>query len=172
MAWSGSGVFRSMLTGILGGEHDFTLGYDSTTNAGDALVALFDDGVNPDKNADAANAQYDTGTWLYDTIGSPNNNEKYVAATGSPPSSPWPAGGRPAVGAHVSTPVANVIMYDMADTASDGSLTLSGIYGALVYYDGATKRGICFNYFGGENSVTTGTLTVVWNSNGLFRITV
>lgn len=160
MAWSGSGVFRSMLTGILGGEHDFTLGYDSTTNAGDALVALFDNGVTPDKDASAANAQYDEGTWLL-------ANEKYTT-----PGTEWPAGGRPAVGAHVSNPVANVIMYDMADTASDGSLTLSGIYGALVYYDNATPRGICFNYFGGENSVTTGTLTVVWNSNGLFRITV
>lgn len=160
MAWSGSGVFRSMIGGILGGENDFTLGYDSTTNAGDAKVALFNNTVTPDKDASAANAQYGAGTWLV-------ASEVYTD-----PGTEWPESGRPAVGAHVSYPVANVVMYDMADTASTGTLTLSGIYGALVYYDNATPRGICFNYFGGENSVTTGTLTVVWNSNGLFRITV
>ncbi len=33
-------------------------------------------------------------------------------------------------------------------------------------------QGVCYNYFGGAQSVTAGTFTIVWNANGIFRITL
>jgi hypothetical protein len=30
---------------------------------------------------------------------------------------------------------------------------------------------VCYNYFGGVNSVTDGTFTIVWNASGIFTIT-
>jgi hypothetical protein len=67
-------------------------------------------------------------------------------------------------------------MWDASDTASGATATLSNVYGVLVYDDTLTTpvadQGVCFNYLGGANSVVSGTFTVVWNANGLFRITV
>jgi len=34
------------------------------------------------------------------------------------------------------------------------------------------KQGVCYNYFGGAQSVTAGTFTIVWNVNGVCRFTV
>jgi hypothetical protein len=31
---------------------------------------------------------------------------------------------------------------------------------------------VCFNYFGGTNSVTAGTLTIIWNASGIFTLTL
>ena len=33
-------------------------------------------------------------------------------------------------------------------------------------------QGICYNYFGGANSVTLGTFTIVWNASGIFALTL
>ncbi len=46
-----------------------------------------------------------------------------------------------------------------------------------VLYSGTTAgtvadQGVCFNYFGGAQTVTGGTFTIVWHANGLFRFTV
>ena len=58
-------------------------------------------------------------------------------------------------------------------TASGSTADIANAYGALVYDNTiAGDPGICFNYFGGANSVTNGTFTVVWHANGIFRITV
>lgn len=160
MAWTTSGVFGNMLGSILGGEHVFALGYQYGTPVdGVANVALFDNTITPDKAAPYADAQYGAGAW--------DSGEKFIVTA-------WPEGGIAATAAGISypnDPDLNVIMYDMDNTSSTTTLTLTDVYGALVYDDG-TSQGICFNYFGGPNAVTTGTLTIVWNDNGLFRITV
>jgi hypothetical protein len=53
---------------------------------------------------------------------------------------------------------------------------MSGIFGCLVYDDTLTTpvadQGICYNYFGGTQSVTGGTFTIVWHPNGIFRLTL
>ena len=50
---------------------------------------------------------------------------------------------------------------------------LAAVYGCLVYDDTLTpKAGVCYNYFGGTNSVTNGTFTIVWHANGVFRFTL
>ena len=65
---------------------------------------------------------------------------------------------------------------DATDLAGGGTVTISGAYGCLVYDDTiatpVADQGICFNYFGGSQSVTAGTFTIVWNANGIFRITL
>ena len=58
-------------------------------------------------------------------------------------------------------------------TTNGSAATLSNVYGSMIYNDtNANNQGVCYNYFGGVNSVTSGTLTVVWNANGIARITV
>jgi hypothetical protein len=45
-----------------------------------------------------------------------------------------------------------------------------------VYDDTRTTpvadQGLSFNYFGGANSVTSGTFTIVWNSAGVLALTL
>jgi hypothetical protein len=70
----------------------------------------------------------------------------------------------------------NVYTFDAADTVSTGSsATLANVYGCLVYDDTITTpvadQGVCYNYFGGANSVTDGTFTIAWSASGIFAIT-
>jgi hypothetical protein len=125
-------------------------------------VALFNNSATPDNTAAYASTGYNTGGWL-------NTNEQSS-------STQWPSGG-----ATLTSPVgsvsSNVFKFDAADTASSGSVTLSNVYGCLIYDDDITAtntvadQGVCYNYFGGAQSVTSGTFTVVWNTSGIFTIT-
>ena len=50
------------------------------------------------------------------------------------------------------------------------------MYGCHIYNDTETTpvadMGICYIYFGGSNSVTNGTFTIVWSGSGIFEIAV
>jgi hypothetical protein len=79
----------------------------------------------------------------------------------------------------LTTPSTGVFMFDAADVAPGGTVTLSGVMGCLVYDDtitagtgGIADQGVCYNFFGGAQSVTAGTFTIIWHANGIFRITV
>ena len=68
-------------------------------------------------------------------------------------------------------------MFDATDLAGGGAVTLTNAFGCLVYNDDITAgtvadQGITYHSFGGGQSVTAGTFTIVWHANGLFRITV
>jgi hypothetical protein len=56
--------------------------------------------------------------------------------------------------------------------SANATTTLASVYGTLVYDDTITTPvadpGLSYNYFGGTNSVTSGTFTVVWNASGIF----
>ena len=61
--------------------------------------------------------------------------------------------------------------------ASSGTAaTLTNAFGALVYDDTLTTpvadQGVSYHYFGGTQSVTAGTLTIVWNASGIFALTL
>lgn len=130
-------------------------------------AALFDNTVSPDASAAVGSTGYNTGTW---TTG------KEVTHAN------WPAGGQ-ALGSKTfsvltagsqTTPAA--VNFDAADTAGAGVLTLANVYGTLVYDFTITagtvaKQGLCFNYFGGVQSVTGGTFTIVWDATGVFKFT-
>jgi hypothetical protein len=152
MAWTDSRIFVAMCTEVL----KRTTAFDLDTDA--SLVALYNNTPTPDYTATLANSAYNVGAWA-------TANEQ--SATG------WAAGGVALVTPTVTNPTTATVMFDAVDTASAAGTTLANVYGCLVYDNTiAQKYGICYNYFGGVNSVTNGVLTVVWNANGLFRLTL
>lgn len=156
MAWSGSAIFRALVTDAL--ENTAALDLNSDT----FKVALYNNSITPDNDATAANSAYNAGQWA-------NTNE--VSESGQ-----WAAGGVALGNPDITNPSSGVIMFDGDDTASGSAADLANVYGCLVYDDTLSTpvadQGVCYNYFGGANSVTNGTFTVVWAANGLFRITV
>lgn len=124
---------------------------------GDTLkCALFDNSITPDQTVTSANSAYGAGVW---------------ASGGVSDASGWPAAGR-TLQSVTSTFSSTTYTFDAADTVSaNATTTLSGVYGCLNYNDTLASpvadQGIVYNYFGGTNSVTNGTFTVVWNASGI-----
>src|SRR6185503_16286795 len=84
----------------------------------------------------------------------------------------WNAGGEPLTGV-ASGFSTNVYTLDATNTPSAGSsATLASVYGCLVYDDTTLDHGISFNYFGGTNSVTDGTFTIIWHASGILTLTL
>lgn len=156
MAWANSKVFRQSLADILTNIAAFDFDSDSIK------VGLYNNSITPDQNVSAANTAYNAGQWA-------NTNE--VSSAGQ-----WAAGGVALASKVVDVATSAVVMFDAADTASGATATLASVFGCLVYEDTLTTpvadQGICFNYFGGSQSVTSGTFTVVWNANGIARFTL
>jgi len=158
MAWTASAIFRQYIADIL----DNTTAMDIVTDA-NVKAALYDNDITPDRDVAAASSAYNTGVWAI------AGNEVSDAAE-------WAAGGVNIASRAISTPSTGVVMFDGADTASGASATLLTVFGCLVYDDTITTpvadQGVSYHYFGGTQSVTDGTFTIVWHANGLFRITV
>lgn len=164
MAWSASGVFKQFLfKPVTEGTTTSATGYGATGITGDTInVALFNTTSTPDKDAAVASTGFNTGVWI-------TANEVTDATN-------WVSGGRALAGKAFTAPT-NAVMYDATDLAGGGTLTLVATFGCLVYDNSITagtvgKQGVCFNYFGGSQTVTAGTFTIVWNANGLFRLNV
>lgn len=160
MAFTASAIFREWVAGpMFQASGTGYTGLDSDT----VKVALFNNSVTPDKDAAVASTGYNTGTWT-------TGNEVTDATN-------WVAGGRALASKTFTTPSTGVAMFDAADLAGGGNVTLANVYGCLVYDDTITAgtvadQGVCFNYFGGVQSVTAGTFTVIWSANGIARFTV
>ena len=156
---SSSAVFAAHAVSSFGTRGTADTGF---VGANTIKAALFNNSVTPDKSAAVASTGYNTGTWV-------TANEVTDATN-------WAAGGR-TLASKTGVASSNVATFDAADTAGGGTLTISNAYGALVYNDSITggtvaDQGICFNSFGGAQSVAGGTFTIVWSANGLFQITV
>lgn len=153
MAWSASKIFTSFVTDSLNRTNAFDL------NADTFKAALFDDTITPSQTVASASAAFGAGVW----------------ASGQQTNGGWSSGGL-ALTSVTSTFSSNVYTFDAADTANGSAATLSGAYGCLVYDDTlasvVTDQGVCFNYFGGINAVTAGTLTVVWSASGVLALTL
>jgi hypothetical protein len=153
MAWGSSKVFVYYVRDTLARTSLMDIDTDAYK------VALFDNTITPDNTVVAASTAYNAGIWL---------------ATAAPQvfqAGQWATGG-----VALSTPTWTVssatVTFDGVDTASGSAFTTTtATYGALVYDDTiaspVAKQGVCYNYFGGPNSVTAGTLTVVWNASGI-----
>jgi len=151
MAWANSKVFAVTVKDSLGAN---ITSFDIESNTFKA--ALYNNTTAPDNTVTAANTAYAVGQWV-------TGNE--VSQAGQ-----WAVGG--VALASVTWALASAtVTFDAADTASGAAATLANVYGALVYDDTVTTpvadQGLCYNYFGGVNSVTSGTLTVVWNASGI-----
>lgn len=168
MAWTVSGVFREWPKSIMGqGQTAAVLPAGYAGLGADAVkVALYDNDITPDKDASLTTTGYNTGQWV-------SSGNEVIDATN------WVAGGRTLASKTFTTPSTGVFMFDAADLAGGGTVTLTNAYGCLVYDDtitagtgGIADQGVSFNYFGGAQSVTAGTFTIIWNSNGIVRFTV
>lgn len=159
MAWADSKIFRAYLADIMENLAAFDIG-----SGGDTMkVALYDNDITPDNDVTAANSAYNVGQWVT------TSNEVYESGQ-------WAQGGVALSGQTIDRASADVVMFDATDTASGSAADLAAVYGCLVYDDTLTTpvadQGVCYNYFGGSNSVVNGTLTVVWNANGIYRVTL
>jgi len=152
MAWSNSKVFAATLLDCLGNTTAIDLDADAVK------AALFDSTITPDNTVTSANTALGAGVW----------------ASGQKSNGGWSSGGL-AIGTPTWTRSTNVNTYDGADVANGSAATLTDVQGVLVYDDPITTpvadQGICYNYLGGANAVTSGTLTVVWNASGIFTLT-
>ncbi len=158
MAWTNSNIFSSYITDVLNNTTAMDL------NADTIEVALFNNSATPDQTVASASSAYGAGVWA----------SNGVLDTGSSAPAGWPALGRP-LATITSTFSSATYTFDAADTASaNATTTLASATGALVYdhtiASPVADQGICFNYFGGSNSVTLGTFTVVWNAAGIFSL--
>jgi hypothetical protein len=153
MAWSESKIFVAFIEDAL--ENTAALDLNSDT----FKAALYDNDITPSQTAATANTLYNAGQWT-------------AAGNEVADGTEWDAGGEPLTGVTFA-PTAAVLKFDATDTPSSGSsATLANVYGCLVYDDTVGDQGVCYNYFGGVNSVTDGTFTIVWNSSGIFTITL
>lgn len=164
---STSSIFRAWPLAIFGqGQTAAVLpaGY-AGLGADTVKVALFNNTGTPDKDAALTATGYNTGQWV-------TGNEVTDATN-------WTATGRTLASKTLTNPATGVFMFDAGDLAGAGNVTISNAYGCLVYNDsitvgtgGIADQGACFNAFGGAQSVTAGTFTIVWSANGILRITV
>lgn len=162
MAWTGtqgSHVFQEWISQMYQVSGTGYTGIDSDT----INVALYNNTGTPDPTAAVASTGYNTGQWVV-------ANEVTDATN-------WVAGGRALSSKTFTFPAGSTFMFDAADLAGGGNVTLANVYGCLVYDNTITagtvaKQGVSFHYFGGAQSVTAGTFTIVWNALGIHRATV
>lgn len=155
MAWSASKIFTATITDLMNNTTAIDLNSDASIKA-----ALFDNTRTPDQTVASANTAFGVGVWAA--------GEVFDGAE-------WATGGV-ALGSVTSTFGTNVYTFDAANTASGSSATLAAVFGCEVYDDTiaapVADQGLCYNYFGGTNSVTDGTFTIVWNASGIFTLTL
>lgn len=148
-----SKIFRAFLTDTLSASVAHNL------DAAGIKVALYNNTPTPDQDVTTANSGYNAGQWV-------TANE--VSQSGQ-----WATGGVALANPTVSNPAAATVMFDGDDTSSGSAATLADVRGALVYSDTpAGDPGICYVSFAGAQSVTNGTFTVLWSSNGIARFTL
>lgn len=155
MAWTNSKIFRQYIADMIGNVAAFDFDADTIK------AALFTNSITPDNDVTAANSAFNVGQWA-------NTNEVSDGAE-------WAAGGVALASKTVGV-AADTVTVDAADTASGASATLTNVYGAFVYDDTLTTpvadQGLSYHYLGGLQSVTDGTLTVIWHASGLHSYTL
>lgn len=152
MAWSASKIFMAFVEDCF--ENTSANDLDSDTHK----AALFNNSITPDQTVATANTIYNAGQW--------------ASANEVSDGTEWDAAGEPLTGV-TSGFSSNVYTFDATNTPSGGSsATLAAVFGCLVYDDTTADHGICYNYFGGTNSVTDGTFTIIWHASGIFALTL
>lgn len=158
MAWTNSKIFRQYIADLA----DNITAMDWVTDAS-VKAALFDTDVTPDNDVTAANSAYAAGQWVS------AGNEVFDGAE-------WAVAGVNLASRTIDVTVADFVSLRAANTASGTSATLLVFFGCLVYDDTiaapVADQGFCYNYFGGTQSITDGTMTILWHANGVMRYTL
>jgi len=156
MAWADSRVFRQFLADVWGNTTAIDL------DSGSFKAALYNNTITPDNDVTAANSAYNVSQWA---------TAQEVSESGQ-----WAAGGVALAGLSLNVGTADVVFWDANDTVSGSAADLTNATGTLVYENvvatPVANQGVCYNYFGGPNSVVNGTFTIIWNALGLFRATL
>ena len=156
MAWTVSAIFQQALVNPLALGGNATSGFPTTFAglvADTVNVSLFGT-LTPDKTAAVGSTGYNTGVWV--------TGSEVTDATN------WVAGGRAlASKTYALDSGSSSVIFHGANLAGGGPVTLTAFFGCLVYdstISGGTvaKQGMCFNYFGGTNTITAGTFTILW----------
>jgi hypothetical protein len=157
VSWTNSAIFQQALINPLLGK---ATGSTNPTTFGswgaDTIdVALFLTGATPDKTAVVGSTGYNTGTWT-------TTNE--APGTGN-----YTQGGTALASKTNTIDSGSSSLCFTAANPSWTSATISSVFGDFVYDASitatgstVTKQGFCFNYFGGSQSVTSGTFTIQW----------
>jgi hypothetical protein len=155
VSWSTSAIFQqALLNPLLGKATGSTNPTTFTSWTSDTIdCALFLTGATPDKTAVVGSTGYNTGTWT-------TTNE--APGTGN-----YTQGGTTLASKANTIDAGSSSLCFTAGNPSWTSATISGVFGDLVYDASITtgtvaKQGLCFNYFGGSQSVTGGTFTIQW----------
>lgn len=149
-----SKIFSAFLTDALNQTAAFDL------NSHTLRVALFGNTGTPDQTVASASTAYGAGQW---TTGNETANGGWSVAGLS-------------LASVTSGFASNVYTLDAADTANGSAATIADTRGCLIYDDTLTTpvadQGICFLSFGGQQAVTAGTLTIVYNASGVLTLTL
>lgn len=165
MAWTateGSHIFREFIIGPLWQSSGTAwTGLDSDT----IKLALFNNTGTPDNDATLATSGYNAAA------------SQWVVANEVTGASEWVAGGRALASKTFTSPAADTVMFDAADLTGAATITITNAYGGLCYNDTITggtvaDQGVSYHYFGGAQSVTSGTFSVIFHANGVNRITL
>lgn len=169
MAWTASNISTAAILSMVNGNAN-TSGAQVTFYTASGTTSFHGDTVN----CALYNNSVTTATASTDTLA----HNVYLAAGGQ-----WVAANELAtsggytIGGVAVTPKTETISTNVATFTSSGtpqwtSATFSA-YGALVYDNtiAAAKYVYCWNYFGGIQTVTSGTFTINWNASGIFTIT-
>lgn len=160
MTWTASAIFQQSLLNPLMGK---LTGSTNPTTFGSWIAdsmtcAMFGTTPTPDKTAAFASIGYNTGVW---TTGNETSGTGYAA-------------GGSVLGTRTNTvdSGSSSLCFTAPQLAFTGA-TLSGVFGDLIYDatitatgSTVTKQGFCYNYFGGSQSVTSGTFTIQWATVG------
>lgn len=133
-----------------------------TLSTGSFKAALYNNTITPDRNVA-------TAAWLaYNGAGG-----QWLIANEVSQAGQWAAGGVLLAGEVINVGTPNVVFWDANDTASGTAATLSNATGCLVYESVlGPMQGVCYNFFGGSNSVVNGTFTILFNTLGIWRATL
>ena len=169
MAWANSAIFQqAMLNPMLGRLWTTAAPTTFSSLSADTVdFALFGSAVTPDKTAAVASTGYNTGTW---TTGNETSGTGYTAGGSALASKAFAID---TGSSSICFTAANVSWTTATITASGGLC-----YDATITAGTVAKQGMCFNYFGGSQSVTGGTFTVQWATpagaavTAVFNVTV
>src|SRR6266498_1746672 len=163
MAWADSRVVQEwvknpLFTGVTGAPTNY-LGW--ATDVFKCALFVFT-GLTPDRNAIVGSTGFNTGVWT-------TGNEKFAGAE-------WVTGGRTLL-SKTNVASGGTVTLDAADLLGTTSITMTDVGGCMIYDDAITAgtvadQGMCFLYFGGTQSVTAGTFSVVFNATCIVTATV
>jgi hypothetical protein len=138
----------------------FAMGANTAKPSTDAFkVALFLNAVVPAQSTTAAVTQYAGAGSTWSTANETTNTAGTAYTAGGVAVTPvsW-------------TQTTNVVTFTSSGTPQWTSASFSA-FGAFVYDTTATNQGISWNYFGGSQSVTSGTFSITWNASGIVTLT-